>query len=79
MGSGWLPAKWRLDPVWGPTGDDYHYLQFQSLHAAGRVIQFLHADGHVGGVNQNTEWTVWLALSGMHDGKAVSATDLESK
>jgi prepilin-type N-terminal cleavage/methylation domain-containing protein len=72
MGSGWIPAKYRLDPVWGPGGNDYHHLQFQGAHNGGRMVLFLYADGHVGAVGQETDWLVWLALSGMQDGKTVS-------
>ncbi len=67
MGSGWLPAKYRLDPIYGPTGNDYHYLQFQSVHAGGSVINFAFADGSVRGISQRTDYNSWLALSGVAD------------
>ena len=29
MGSGWLPTKYGLAPIYGPQGNDYYFLQFQ--------------------------------------------------
>jgi prepilin-type N-terminal cleavage/methylation domain-containing protein/prepilin-type processing-associated H-X9-DG protein len=76
MGAGWGCTKWGLAPIYGPKLNDFFYHQFQSNHPD-RVVNFAFADGSVRGISPSVDFTVFVCLSGMKDGRAVSAADLE--
>jgi len=73
MGSGCFVTRWGLAPVWGLTGNDYSRWMFQSNH--GGIVNFAFADGHVSGINRTMDYWVYIAASGIADGKPVSADD----
>jgi prepilin-type N-terminal cleavage/methylation domain-containing protein/prepilin-type processing-associated H-X9-DG protein len=75
MGNGWRSAKWGLAPIYGPTGDDYRFSQFQSIHP-GRIVNFAWADGHVSGISQTADFNAFVAASGMADGQIYNPDDL---
>jgi prepilin-type processing-associated H-X9-DG protein len=77
MGSGALVTKYGLTPRYGPNGNDYYQLQFQSTHAGGALINFAFADGSVRGIQQTGDWSAWLAASGKADGQIYNSSDLE--
>lgn len=77
MGSGMLVGKYGLKPIYGPDGNDYYFLQFQSVHAGGAVLHFAFADGSVRGVRQDISTATWLALTGMRDGRVLNIAELE--
>ena len=77
MGAGALVGKYGLAPIYGPNGNDYHYLQFQSKHAGGSIINFAFADGSVRGVRQTGDWQAWKAALGKADGQVYNSSDLE--
>ena len=75
-GSGCLPTKYGLAPIYGPQGNDYYFLQFQGPHAGGAIVNFAFADGSVHGVSRSVDPGVFLSASGMADGQVYSASDL---
>jgi prepilin-type processing-associated H-X9-DG protein len=66
MGSGWMPTKWGLAPVYGPQGNDYNIWMFQSGHAG--VVNFSFADGSVRGISRAADFNSFQDASGMADG-----------
>jgi len=78
MGAGMLVTKYGLAPIYGPAGNDYYFLQFQSGHSGGRIVNFAFADGSVRGVNQQANWNAWLAASGIRDNVQYNSADLEN-
>jgi prepilin-type N-terminal cleavage/methylation domain-containing protein/prepilin-type processing-associated H-X9-DG protein len=77
MGSGWMPTKWGLKPIYGPNLNDYRNGQFQSKHP-GNAVNFAFADGSVHGISPSVDFTVFIYASGMQDGKVFSASDLDN-
>jgi prepilin-type processing-associated H-X9-DG protein len=73
MGSGWLPTKYGLAPIYGPQGNDYYFLQFQGPHAGGAIVNFAFADGSVHPISQTVNFNVFIAASGKRDGVASNA------
>src|SRR5262249_58985366 len=67
MGSGCLPTKFGLAPIYGPQGDDYNFKMFQSGHTG--IVNFAFADGSVRGISQASDYDAFLAASGMADGR----------
>jgi prepilin-type N-terminal cleavage/methylation domain-containing protein/prepilin-type processing-associated H-X9-DG protein len=65
MGAGCLATKYGLVPQYGPQGNDYISLQFQSMH--GGVVNFAFADGHVAAITQTVNFDVFIYASGMRD------------
>ncbi len=76
MGSGCLPTKYGLAPIYGPQGNDYYFLQFQGPHGGGALVNFAFADGSVHAVSQSVDPNVLLAASGMADGVVYDPSDL---
>jgi prepilin-type processing-associated H-X9-DG protein len=75
LGAGQLPTKWGLQPIYGPGGNDYYNLMFQSKHTGG-IVNFAFADGSVHGISQTVDFNVFIYASGMHDGMAFNESDL---
>jgi prepilin-type processing-associated H-X9-DG protein len=75
MGDGWRTTRWGLAPIYGPTGTDYRFSQFQSTHPGG-VVNFAWADGHVSGISRNADYNAFIAASGKADGQILNADDL---
>jgi prepilin-type N-terminal cleavage/methylation domain-containing protein/prepilin-type processing-associated H-X9-DG protein len=76
MGAGWLRTRWGLAPVYGAQNNDYTAAQYQSKHPNG-MVNFAFADGSVRGLKQTIDFTVFIYLSGMHDGKTFLPSDLD--
>ena len=75
MGTGWRSARWGLAPIYGPTGTDYRFSQFQSSHTAG-IVNFAWADGHVSGISQTADFWAFVYASGKADEKVYNLDDL---
>jgi prepilin-type processing-associated H-X9-DG protein len=75
MGEGWRSAKWGLAPIYGTTGTDYRFSQFQSTHPGG-VVNFAWADGHVSGISRGADFNAFIYASGKADGQVLNADDL---
>jgi prepilin-type processing-associated H-X9-DG protein len=77
LGAGSLVGKYGLTPIYGPNQNDYHYLQFQSNHSGGAVLNFAFADGSVRGVRHTCSWAAWKAALGKADGQVLDPANLE--
>jgi prepilin-type N-terminal cleavage/methylation domain-containing protein/prepilin-type processing-associated H-X9-DG protein len=75
MGEGWRTSKWGLAPIYGPTGTDYRFSQFQSSHTGG-IVNFAWADGHVSGISQTADFNAFIAASGKADAQVYNPDDL---
>jgi prepilin-type N-terminal cleavage/methylation domain-containing protein/prepilin-type processing-associated H-X9-DG protein len=75
MGTGWRSARWGLAPIYGPTGTDYRFSQFQSSHTLG-IVNFAWADGHVSGISQTADFWAFIYASGKADEKVYNPDDL---
>jgi hypothetical protein len=62
MGCGSMPTAWGL-----PDGDTGGWWQFDSHHPG--VVQFCIGDGAVKGISRTIDSSVYIYLSGIHDGK----------
>jgi prepilin-type N-terminal cleavage/methylation domain-containing protein/prepilin-type processing-associated H-X9-DG protein len=76
MGAGCLPTRWGLAPIYGPQGNDYYVIQFQSKHNG--VVNFAFADGSVRGISQGADFFAFLYASGMADGQVFDPADLSN-
>src|SRR5262249_29998718 len=74
MGSGWLPTKYGLAPIFGSRGDDYMEEQFQSAHRG--IVNFAWADGHVSAISQGADFNAFIYASGKADGQVFNHDDL---
>jgi prepilin-type processing-associated H-X9-DG protein len=74
MGAGCLPTRWGLAPIYGPKGNDYYVIQFQSKHNG--VVNFAFADGSVRGISQRADFYTFIYASGMADGEGFDSADL---
>jgi prepilin-type N-terminal cleavage/methylation domain-containing protein/prepilin-type processing-associated H-X9-DG protein len=77
MGAGALVGKYGLLPIYQDNDNDYHYLQFQSGHAGGTILNFAFADGSVRAIKQTVDRLTWLAALGWNDGKVYDPARLE--
>jgi prepilin-type N-terminal cleavage/methylation domain-containing protein/prepilin-type processing-associated H-X9-DG protein len=75
MGNGVRWSRWGLAPIYGPTGTDYRFSQFQSSHTGG-IVNFAWADGHVGGIRETVEPDAFIYASGKADGKVYNPDGL---
>jgi prepilin-type N-terminal cleavage/methylation domain-containing protein/prepilin-type processing-associated H-X9-DG protein len=75
MGSGWLPTKYGLAPIFGSRGDDYMEEQFQSKHTGG-IVNFAWADGSVRGISRGADFNAFIYASGIADGQVFNHDDL---